>query len=315
MIASGGPRLRAEHFEPARVPPEIARFDPGDPPLPVGSPGKVGILELGFERRTDRTELVHRYQKAPLSIMRPLYHDELRADLPYTMVMTAGGGILQGDRQRLDVSVGPAAAAHVGTQAHTRLYRMDHGYATSVVNLDLAADSYLEYLPDPVIPYAGSRFAQQVRVTIDPTATLLIGETVYAGRLSRGERHRYDAYASDVEVVDPSGRPLVVDRVRLVPGAGRLAGLGVLDGHDIVATLLVVTPLLAARALADALHAVVAQGAGDVRAGVSTLPGDVGAWVRLVADDPVAVAAAWQALWATARTVLTGAPPPPSRRY
>ena len=309
MITYGGPRLQPEHFELSRVPEEVARFGHGDPELPVGSPGKVGVLELTFERRGERTELVGRYQKSPLQIMRPLYYDEARPDLPYTLVVTTGGGVLQGDRQRLDITVGEGAAAHVGTQAHTKLYRMDHGYATSAVRLDLAAHAYLEHLPDPVIPYAGSRFAQHLRVTMDPTATLVIGETVYAGRLSRGERHEYDAYASDLEINDPHGRPLVVDRVRLAPRSG--AGLGVLAGHDIVATWLVVTPLVAARDLADALHRV----AGGHDTGVSVLPADSGAWVRIVADDPVVVAASWRRLWETTRLTLTGHPPPPPRKY
>ncbi len=314
LTGYGGLRLQPAHFEAPRVPPEVARFGTASAALPVGSPGKVGVLELAYERRGDRTELVHRYQKSPLQIMRPLYYDEARPDLPYTLLMTTGGGVLQGDRQRLDISVGPGAAAHVTTQAHTKLYRMEHGYATSIVHLDLAAGSFLEYLPDPVIPFAGSRFAQRVRVTMEPTATLLIGETVYAGRLSRGERHEYDAFASDLEVSAPDGRPLVVDRVRLLPD-GRAAGLGVMDGRDIVSTFLVLTPLVGARALADSLHAALTIVVDGTRIGVSTLPGDVGAWVRVVADDPVTVSTVGRTVWETARVALTGAPPPPPRKY
>ena len=193
------------------------------------------MLELAFEVRgapgRSRTELVHHYQKAPLQIMRPLYFDEARPDLPYTYLMTTGGGVLHGDRHRTDLSFGPGTSAHLTTQAHTKLYRMDHGYATALVNVDVGPAAHVEIVPDPVIPYAGSRYYQRTRVTLDPTATFVYGETLFAGRLSRGERHEYDAYATDLEVTRPDGTPLLVDRVRLTPDRRR--GLAVLDDRDV----------------------------------------------------------------------------------
>ena len=116
--------------------------------------------------------------------MRPLYFDEARPDLPYTYLLTTGGGVLHGDRHRTDLTFGPGTSAHVTTQAHTKLYRMDEGYATALVNVDVGPGAHVEIVPDPVIPYAGSRYFQRTRVTLDPTATLVYGETLYAGRLS-----------------------------------------------------------------------------------------------------------------------------------
>ena len=308
-----GERLASSHVEPAHVPHEVARHGGGGGVLGVGSPGKVGVLELGFELRGSRTELVQHYQKAPLQIMRPLYYDESRPDVPYTYLMTTGGGVLHGDRQRTDLRFGPGTSSHTTTQAHTKLYRMEHGYATALLGIDAAEDAYVEYLPDPVIPFAGTRFYQRTHVTLHPSATLVLGDTLYAGRLSRDERNEYDVYATDLAIERPGGRPVVVDRARLVPSAGRVGGLAVLDDRDIVATLYVVSPLAPASVIADALHdalgAVVAGGADDIRFGVSALPGDAGAWVRLLGDDTVTMAAALRTAWRTTRELLTGTPP------
>lgn len=312
-------RLEPGHFAASRVPPEVAVFGDGGGRscgvLEVGSPGKVGVLELDFERRGSRTELVHHYQKAPLQIMRPLYYDEARPDIPYTYLMTTGGGILHGDRQRTDLRFGPGTTSHTTTQAHTKLYRMEHGYATALLGIEAAADAYVEYLPDPVIPFAGSRFYQRTRVTLDPSATLVLGETLYAGRLSRGERHEYDVYAADLDIARPDGRPLVADRVRLVPGDGRVTGPAVLDDHDIVATLYVVTPLAPAAVIAEHLHDTLAAAIDDdTRWGVSTLPDDTGAWLRLLATDTVTTTHTLHSLHQTTRTLLTGTPPPTLRK-
>jgi len=335
----GGPRLQPAHFEPDRVPVEVARYGTDAQTLRVGSPGKVGILELDFELRgassAQRTDLVHHYQKTPLQIMRPLYYNPLRVDMPYTYVMTTGGGVLHGDRQRTDLRFGEGTSAHVTTQAHTKLYRMEHGYAAAVVNIEAEADSYVEYLPDPVIPFAGSRYYQRTSVTLHPDATLITGETIYAGRLTRGEHNAYEVYASDFEVRRPGdarqqagglgrspikhGRPVAFDRVRLVPQGGHVGGLAVLDERDIVATLYVLSPLVPAARIVEALHAavdtVVAASDDDrARFGVSVLPGDAGAWVRLIADDTITALAAQTAAAAAAHELLTGRPAPVIRK-
>jgi urease accessory protein len=315
----GGWRLQPAHFEPDRVPPEVARYGGASTGLAVGSPGKVGILELGFERRggaaTQRTELVHHFQKVPLQIMRPLYFDESRPDIPYTYVMTTGGGVLHGDRQRIDLHFGVDTTAHVTTQAHSKLYRMEGGYATSLLNIDAAAGAYVEYLPDPVIPYAHSRFYQRTRVTLDPTATLVLGETLYAGRLSRGERHEYDVFAADLEITRPDGRPVLIDRARLVPEGGRVDSLAVLNDCDIVSTLFVLTPLVGATELADLLHVALGDAiVDDTLFGVSVLPDAVGAWVRIAGDDTVTMAELNRIVRSGTRAWLTGRPAPHIRK-
>ncbi|MGW9403563.1 urease accessory protein UreD [Arthrobacter sp. NPDC055585] len=320
--SAGGYRLEPAYYEPVRVPEEVLRHAGNPVGLPVGSPGKVGILQLGFDRNRGRTELVQHYQKSPLQIMHPLYFNQLRPDMAYTYLMSSGGGILQGDRQRTDLRFGAGTSAHVTTQAHTRIYRMDAGYATAVVNLAAEEGAYVEYLPDPVVPFADSRFYQHTSVVLDASATLLLGETVYAGRLARGERHAYDVYASDLEVRRPDGRLVALDRVRLSPKAENgedsrgngVNGLGVLAGHDVLAMLYVFTPLAPPAELADTLARAVQGSGGDLIFGVSTLPGDTGVWMRLVGNDTVAVAAANTAAAAAVHELLTGKQAPVIRK-
>jgi urease accessory protein len=319
----GGPRLQPAYFEPERVPVEVARYGTDPHTLRVGSPGKVGILELDFAVRggpgAERTELVHHYQKTPLQIMRPLYYNPLRPDMPYTYVMTTGGGVLHGDRQRTELRFGEDSSAHVTTQAHTKLYRMETGYATALVNLEAEAGAYVEYLPDPLIPFRGSRYYQRTAVVLHEEATLVTGETIYAGRLTRGERYEYDVYASDFEVRRPDGRPVAFDRVRLVPGSGATGGLAVLDGRDIVSTLYAISPSVPAGELADALHDAVAAVVADsddesARFGVSALPGETGAWLRYLGDDTITSLAVQTAAAAAAHELLTGLRAPVIRK-
>ena len=309
----GGHRLTPEHYEPDRVPYDVARYSSVPDTLPVGSPAKVGILELGFASTVNGTELVHHYQKSPLQIMHPLYYDPARPDMAYTYLMSTGAGVMQGDRLRTDLTFGPGTSAFLTTTAYTRAMRMEYDYAVAQVNVDVGPDAYVEYLPEPVIAFADTRMYQRTRARVDPSATLVVADTFVAGRLARDERHRYSALAADLEIRRPDGTVVAVDRLRLVPEDGATGGLAVLDDHDVVGSLYVVTPLAAARELADLLHAELTDGP-DVLFGVSALPGDAGVWMRVLGDGTAPVADALRLAWQALRLRLTGLPAPVVRR-
>lgn len=306
-------RLDPAHYEPRRVPARMLDLTGIPDTLAAGRPGKVGLLELRYARVGERTELVDRYQKSPLQIMRPLYVDPQRPDMPFTYLMSTGGGIVQADRNRIDIDCGPGTAVHLTTQAATKLHRVEFDHATQVVHLTAGADSYVEYLPDPLIPYRDARFYQQTRVSADPTATVLLGETIAAGRLARGERHAYRLLFSDLEITRPDGDLLVLDTVRLDPHeSGSVTGPAVFGGHDLMATLFALTPLAPAAAVADTLHE--ALRTSGVVFGVSVLPDDCGAWVRIMGSDSPKVARALRTAWDAVRRLLIGVPAPDLRK-
>ncbi|MFC5889607.1 MULTISPECIES: urease accessory protein UreD [Kitasatospora] len=312
ITVDGLDRLAPAHYEPGSVPRAVRRHAGRPDALPVGRPGKIGLLELDFERVGGRTELVHRYQKSPLQIMRPLHFDPARPDLAVTFLMSTGGGIVQADRLRLDLRCGADSAVHLTTQAATKLHRMDADYATQQVHLTAADGSFVEYLPEPTIPYRDSRFYQRTVITAALSATVLAGETVLAGRLARGERNAYQVFATDLEWRRPDGRLFALDTVRFEPRGSGVTGPAVLAGHDLVSTFYAVSSAAPAREIADTLHGSLA-GSG-LPYGVSVLPEDSGAWLRVLGSDPPAVAGAVHRAWDAVRRLLIGAPAPALRK-
>ncbi|MFD7643414.1 urease accessory protein UreD [Kitasatospora sp. NPDC059795] len=307
-------RLDPAHWSTGRLPAEVAGWAARPDTLPPGSPAKVGILDLAFQVRAGRTELVERYQKTPLQIMRPLRIDTARPGDAYLFLMATGGGITQADRYRIDVHCGPGTRVHLTTQAATKVFRMEQDYASQLVHLTAEHGAYLEYLPDPLIPFRDARYYQRTTVTVAPGATAVLGETLTAGRLARGERHDYRVVATDLEITRPDGTLLAVDTQRLVPDGDRrtVTGPAVFAGHDHLATLFVVSDLRPAGEIADTLHRAL-----DGRCptyGVSTLPEESGAWLRLLDDSPIRTAAALDAAWRAVRLLLTGTPAPPLRK-
>lgn len=327
--------------DPGFVWPVVAagpQLGPGS--LPVGSPGKVGVLDLDFrEDAGGRTVLADRFQKSPLQIMRPLYVDPVLRGVPVVYVMSTGGGIVGGDRLDMEIRLAPGTHALVTTQAATRVHRMDVGFATQTVSMRLGAGAVCEWLPDPLIPYGGSRFQQKLRAEVPDDAVLIAADILSAGRVARGERWDVDAYVSAVEIVRPDGTPLAVDTTRIT--SGDQAGHPLVTGDaDAIATLFVVAPgpaeelaavlrgatddWLAGAGLAHAKPSDAGLG-GDrvvdaaaskspVRCGVSTLPNGCGAWLRVVGRDQEGVEAVVRHAWSAVRVHLLGAPAPDLRK-
>jgi urease accessory protein len=299
---------------PAGLPGEFVVLDrPVEGGLPVGAPGKVGVLELALVRRNGTTRVGHQYQRAPLHTYRPIHLDANLPEMAFVFVQQFGDGYVDGDRCRIDIDCSPDAAAHVTTQAATNLYRAERNFASQLVDLRAARGAVLEYLPDPVVPFRGSRFFQRTRVTAHPESTVILGELLLPGRVARGEVHAYDLYRSETEARRPDGTLLFADVLRLRPAEREgPRSLALLGGSDVVATLYVVTQRAPAVELVELIRQTLAG--GGVLAGVSELPNGCGVSARLLGPTSKDVRAALRSAWNAARLALLGVPAPDLRK-
>jgi urease accessory protein len=302
-------------YTPSALPEEVTGFDDSvNGTLGVGAAGKVGLLDLAVSRHGGVTRVRRHYQRAPLHLYRPIYLDPGRPDMAFLFVQQFGDGLVQGDRYRIDLDCGPNSATHITTQAATNVFRARHNFATQLINLRVADGAVLEYLPDPVVPFRGSRLFQRTCLTVHPRATVILGETLLPGRVAHHEAHVYDVYWSETEVRRRDGGLLFADVLRMNPGAGeRPRSDGLLGAHDVISTLYVVCgrpdPAAIVRALREALDA-----SSDVLAGVSELPSGAGAVVKLLGPNSKSARAALRVAWNAVRLELLGTPAPDLRK-
>jgi urease accessory protein len=302
-------------YTPAHLPDElIALADPLRGTLDVGAPGKVGLLDIALSSHAGTTRVQRHYQRVPLHVYRPIYLDEHRPDMAFLFVQQFGEGLVQGDRYRIDLECGAGSATHVTTQAATNVFRARENFASQLVNLTLGAGAVLEYLPDPVVPFRGSRLFQRTSVTVDRQATVILGETLLPGRVAHQEAHAYELYWSETEVRRPDGTLLFADVLRL---HGRdidsPASIGVLGPYDVLAALYVISEHAEAADIGPKLRTALSAHP-DVLSGVSDLPNDSGVSVRLLGPTSRAVQAALRAAWNAARLELLSAPAPNLRK-
>ncbi|MFW6435314.1 MAG: urease accessory protein UreD, partial [Halovenus sp.] len=102
----------------------------------AGSTGKEGRLRLTFAADRDgNTRLVKDFSTVPFHLPGGLGHDEQLPDLATAYVQSPTGGIAQGDRHDVRVTVESDARAHVTTQSAEKVLGMERNCARTDVQL------------------------------------------------------------------------------------------------------------------------------------------------------------------------------------
>lgn len=283
---------------------ELGAYQDEPPQLPSGSFGKNAMLRLGFEPGPHRTVLRTLHRRAPLIVQQALYWDEEMPELPCVSIISNAGGILQGDRNIIEIDMAAGAQAHVTSQSATRIQEMDANYASQTQLLTLAADSYLEYIPRPVIPHKNSRFIQSTRISVDPTATMVYSEIIMPGRkyYRDGEIFQYKLFSSTVEGVRPDGESLFTEKFVLEPGVHELDRMGVMGGFHVFGNVIVMTP----KDKADALFELVQpafDSENELAYGASRLPQDAGVIFKVLGMESAPVMAKIREFWNETRQI------------
>lgn len=128
------------------------------------------------------------------------------------------GGVLAGDSLSLRVDVGPGAAAQVTSTSATRLYRHRCRASDSEQQVLLTVDEggLLEYLPDPLIPFAGARHKQRTAVQLADKSCYFAWEVLAPGRQAMGELFAYESLRLETGLYSGT-RPLFLENFHLEP--------------------------------------------------------------------------------------------------
>lgn len=300
-------------YTPATIPPEISQYDLEIPQLGIGRAGKVGLLILGLENKQGKTVLVENYHRVPLQVQKALYVDEEMPHMPYIYIMSPSGGILQGDRLRIDIHGHANSAFHITTQAATKIYRMEANYATQVLNITLEKDAYAEFLPDMIIPYKNSRFYQEVNVRIHDDATCLYSEILAPGRVASGESFLYDIFYSRFQATSLSGRFRCLDHMVLSPKSYKSDTCGVMGSWNILANFYLLTKKIESKVLNTLIENTI-QKTDTICFASSVLPHSDGIYVRILGRKSSDADKVCRQIWNCIRLKLFGKHAPNIRK-
>ena len=186
--------MNLKHCTPSDIPQEVSQYAGEVAQMDVGKSGKIGFLELELQNDSEKqkTIITKKQTQVPLYVQKALHYDLDYPSMAHVFILSPSGGILQGDRYRMDVELKNNAISHITTQGATRIYKMESNYATHMVTLNVKDNSYLEFIPEQIIPYKKSRFYQKTNLKIDSSSTVIYSETIVPGRIAMGEMFDFD---------------------------------------------------------------------------------------------------------------------------
>ena len=274
-----------QYFIPDDIPQEVLSYESELSQLGVGKAGKLGALYLLLEKndQVNKTVIKEQFSKVPLFTQRALYLEESLPSMAYIYIISPSGGVLQGDRYRIDIKLAKNAIAHITTQGATRLYRMDKNFATQILNISLDSNCYFEFVPDQIIPYRDSRFYQSVNLNLDDDATLIYSETIVPGRMAMGESFDYDVCYLKTIAKNHYGSLKFVDTALLEPKKNQLKRFGILEEFNMLSNMYLLVPSKYVSILNEKINEDIIK-YNKVVARCSILPHDSGIVVRILGN-------------------------------
>jgi urease accessory protein len=273
-------------------------------------------LELRFDASGGRTKMHLGLQEPPWRVIRAFPQDNGAA---LVHLHNVSGGVLAGDALSLDVQVGPQARAQITTTGATRLYRHRPGAADSEqeISISVAEGGLLEYLPDALIPFAGSRHVQRTGIRLSDRAMLFAWEVVAPGRQAIGERFGFASLHLRTRIESPI-RSLLFENFLLEPGARPPCSPVRLGGYTHTASFYAIQvgrPAPELRALELQLSEIAIQESrpGCTIWGASALASD-GVIVRGLSTTGSNLPATLAGFWTAAKRFLAGEDAVPPRK-
>ncbi len=229
------------------------------------------------------------------------------------------GGVLAGDDLRLNLELGAGTSALVTSTGATRLYRHRDGAQESrqEIDIQLASGALLEFLPDPLIPFANSRHTQHTSVSLADDAAFFWWETLAPGRQAMGEVFAYERLEIRNKLSTPAGPVLLENyilepRLRPLTSHARLGHYTHMANFYACKTGLPQSRWLELEASLNELCRTRTR-AGDTIWGAAALAAD-GVAVRGLSTSSLVLPETLTACWKLSRRLLTGKEAIPPRK-
>ncbi len=227
----------------------------------------TGSLTLDLEERLGKTVAKRVYFQGAFKVMRPIYADDTGQVCYY--LLNPGGGYLDGDRYKMEISAEEGSKVTLTTQSATKVYKTPKGYAYQETEINLKKGSYLEYLPDPLIAYENAHYKQKNIVHMERGATFLYTDIVTPGWSPSGEQFSYDTIQLMTEIYW-NGKLGVYDHIKLVPKQQNISGFGFMEGFTHLGSMIVVSEQMD-NELLEALYEAIQSDTSDFSFGISAL--------------------------------------------
>lgn len=199
--------------------------------------------QLGITTKTDTTGKTHLDNLRQAGSYRALFPRQRAQQLEAVIINTAGG-ITGGDRYTISATTAQHSALTLTTQAAERVYdALDDTVGQLQVDLKVADDARLNWLPQETILFDGCGLNRRLNVALGDTAQFLMVEPLVFGRQASGEHTVHGQFRDQVHITR-NGVPIYYDAIKLTGDmTQQLRRTAIGDGATAMANIVLCSPL------------------------------------------------------------------------
>lgn len=194
----------------------------------------ISNVTLHIDKRDGRSYLAGNYFTPPFKIAN--ITEDKNDPFLHLMLMCSSPGVLDGDRQTIQITINAGSRLRLHTQSYQRLFHMKTG-ATQSMEVRLGEGAEFCWLPHPCVPHANSVFTGENRIHLAAGARLLWGEVFTCGRKLNGEVFAFSSYHVRTEIYIKN-RLALLENISLNPQTVPVDTLGQMEGYTHQASLL-----------------------------------------------------------------------------
>lgn len=156
-------------------------------------------LKLDYSLKGDKTCLVKKSQKGPLTVQRPFYPE---GDICHSYILHPPGGVVGGDILEIDLNAASNAHCLITTPGATKFYRSKSDLESNqTLRINVEKDAIVEWLPQQNIFFSGARSQLNAEINIQPGGKFIGWEMHCFGRPANQEGFDQGAIKSCTQII------------------------------------------------------------------------------------------------------------------
>ena len=191
-----------------------------------------GKLSLGFTKQDDRTTLTEHIHQGPLLVQRPFYPE---GPVCHVYLIHPPGGVVGGDELSIDVNCHEDSKVLITTPAAGKFYKSNGKTAYQNVNLHVAKEAVLEWMPQETILFDDANVISSTQIDLRQNARFFGWEIIGLGRPFCNESFTHGVAEIKIAIA-LENKPLLTERIAL--NEQTITAMSGLAGHSLLATLL-----------------------------------------------------------------------------
>lgn len=209
--------------------PAVSETAPGD-----RHEGWLGALELSFVLSHGRTIMKRRSHRGPFVVQSAFYPEGAPC---HAYLLHPPGGLVGGDRLRLDIECAAGTHALITTPAAGKVYRSAGAETQVRQHLRVEKGATLEFLPTEAIVFDGARCTARTHLDLQVGATVIAWDAWVMGRPASGDGFASGRMRQSLELSE-NGQPLLLERNTVDGGGAWLRSAWGLGGRPACVTFL-----------------------------------------------------------------------------